>query len=148
MTARVFVDTNVLVYARDLTDESKHRRCLEWLAALWQERAGCLSWQVLQEYYVIATRKLDPPRSPADAREDVASLVTWRPIGIDLATIDAAWAAEDRFGLSWWDSLIAGAAHVGACTHLLSEDLQDGQLLDRVEVISPFTHEPQDVLGR
>jgi predicted nucleic acid-binding protein len=74
MTARVFVDTNVLVYARDRTDEEKHARALEWLAALWQERAGRLSWQVLQEYYVTATRKLEPPRDLADAREDVTVL--------------------------------------------------------------------------
>ena len=147
MTARVFVDTNVLVHARDRTDEDKHGRALAWLAALWEERAGHLSWQVLQEYYVTATRKLDPPRDAASAREDVTSLVTWRPIPIDLVTIDAAWAVEDRFGLSWWDSLIVAAAQVGGCSHLLSEDLQDGQLLDGVTVIDPFVHTPESILG-
>jgi predicted nucleic acid-binding protein len=147
MTARVFVDTNVLVYARDRTDEDKHGRALAWLAALWDMRAGHLSWQVLQEYYVAATRKLDPPRDAALAREDVASLATWRPIPVDLATTDAAWAVEDRFGLSWWDSLIVAAAQVGGCSHLLSEDLQDGQLLDGVTVIDPFVHTPESILG-
>jgi predicted nucleic acid-binding protein len=146
MTARVFVDTNVLVYARDRTDEEKHARALEWLAVLWQERAGRLSWQVLQEYYVTATRKLEPPRGPADAREDVTSLVTWRPIAIDLPTLDAAWVIEDRFSLSWWDALIVAAAQAGGCTHLLSEDLQDGQSFETLRIISPFTHRPEAVL--
>lgn len=147
MTATVFVDTNVFVYARDRTDEWKNRRALEWLAALWDQRAGRLSWQVLQEYYVSATRKLDPPRAASDAREDVTSLVTWQPIPLDLSTVDAAWAIEDRYGLSWWDALIVAAAEAGGCTHLLTEDLQDGQALGSVTVVDPFAHSPDAVLG-
>jgi predicted nucleic acid-binding protein len=147
MTARVFVDTNVLVYARDRTDEEKNRQALGWLAALWQERAGRLSWQVLQEYYVTVTRKLDLPRDVGLARGDVASLVTWHPMSVDLPTIDAAWRLEDRFGLSWWDALIVAAAQASECTHLLSEDLQDGQVFDGLTVVSPFTHTPEDVLS-
>ena len=148
MTVRVFVDTNVLVYARDRTEGDKHERALAWLAALWHERAGHLSWQVLQEYYVTVTRKLDPPRDGSLAREDVTSLVTWRPLSVDLPTVDAAWAVEDRFGLSWWDALIVAAAQVGDCTHLLTEDLQDGQSLDGLTVINPFRHTPASILGR
>ncbi len=146
MTATVFVDTNVLVYARDRSDEAKHRRALEWMAALWEERAGHLSWQVLQEYYVTVTRKLDPPRDAADAREDIASLATWVPTAPDLALVDRAWAIEDRYGLSWWDALIVAAAQTAGCTYLLSEDLQDRQRLGDVTVVNPFTHEPGDVL--
>jgi predicted nucleic acid-binding protein len=147
MTARVFVDTNVIVYARDRTDEEKHRRALEWLAVLWDERAGRLSWQVLQEYYVTATRKLRPPRDTTDAREDVASLVTWQPIPVDVSVMDGAWAVEDRFGLSWWDALIVAAAQAGGCTHLLTEDLQDGQSFGDVLVVNPFVNAPDEVLG-
>jgi predicted nucleic acid-binding protein len=146
MTARVFVDTNVLVYTRDRTDEEKHRRALSWVAELWEKRAGRLSWQVLQEYYVTVTRKLDPPRERADAREDIASLVVWRPIATGLRTMDAAWAVEDRFGLSWWDALIVAAAQIGQCDYLLSEDLQGGQDFDGVNVVDPFAHEPGEIL--
>ena len=147
MSAIVFVDTNVLVYARDRTDAEKHQRAMEWLAALWQSRAGRLSWQVLQEYYVTTTRKLDPPRQLADVREDVASLTTWRPIAVDLRTMDIAWHVEDRFALSWWDALIVGAAKAGGCTHLLTEDLQDGQDIGGLLVVDPFTTRPEVVLG-
>ena len=146
MSARVFVDTNVLVYAPDRADAHKHERSLVWLAHLWERRAGRLSWQVLHEYYVTVTRKLDPPRGADDARGDVTSLVTWRPIHVDLETIDKAWEIEDRFGLSWWDALIVAAARRGDCTHLLTEGLQDGTTLDGLTVISPFTHTPEDVL--
>jgi predicted nucleic acid-binding protein len=146
MTARVFVDTNVLVYARDRTDEEKHRRAMAWVAALWQERAGRLSWQVVQEYYVTVTRKLDPPRDRSDAREDVTSLVTWRPIPIGLPTIDVAWGIEDRFGLSWWDALIVAAAQIGECAYLLSEDQEYGQDFVGVTVISPFSKSPSEIL--
>jgi len=147
MTARVFVDTNVLVYARDRTDADKHRRALAWMARLWETRSGRLSWQVLHEYYVTVTRKLDPPRARDDAQEDVTSLVTWRPVALGLPVIDLAWRVEDRYGLSWWDALIVAAAHVGECDYLLSEDLQDGQDFDGVEVISPFSRTPEEVLG-
>lgn len=147
MTVPVFVDTNVLVYARDRSDETKHRRALDWLAALWEERAGRLSWQVLQEYYVAATRKLDPPRDASDAREDVTSLVTWKPVPVDLRVVDTAWAIQDRYGLSWWDALIVAAAQAGECTYLLTEDLQDGQDLGGVTVVDPFAHAPSDVLS-
>lgn len=146
MTAVVFVDTNVLVYARDTTDQGKQERAITWLAALWDAEAGRLSWQVLQEYYVTATRKLDPPRDPALVREDVASLATWRPLAPHLPIIDTAWAVEDRFGFSWWDALIVAAAQTAGCTHLLTEDLQDGQDLDGVLVVDPFRHLPEDIL--
>jgi predicted nucleic acid-binding protein len=146
MIGRVFVDTNVLVYARDSTEEEKHARALRWMAALWAERGGALSWQVLHEYYVVVTRKLSPARDAETAREDVASLAAWRPIELDLVTVDAAWAVEDRFGLSWWDALIVGAAQVGGCSYLLTEDLQDGQSFDGVRVVSPFTHDPEAIL--
>lgn len=147
MTARVFVDTNVLVYARDRTEEEKQRRALEWVASLWQERSGRLSWQVLQEYYVTVTRKLDPARDRGDARDDIASLATWRPVPIGLPAIDAAWSIEDRFGLSWWDALIVAAAQVARCDYLLTEDLQEGQDFEGVKVISPFARTPAEVLG-
>jgi predicted nucleic acid-binding protein len=146
MTAAVFVDTNVLVYARDASDQTKHDRAMAWMAALWDAEAGRLSWQVLQEYYVTATRKLDPPRDSVLVREDIASLSTWHPIVANLPLIDVAWAVADRFGFSWWDALIVAAAQMAGCTHLLTEDLQDGQDLDGVLVVDPFRHLPEDVL--
>jgi predicted nucleic acid-binding protein len=146
MSAIVFVDTNVLVYARDLTEPERNLRALEWMATLWQTRSGRLSYQVLQEYYVTVTRKLDPPRDVSDARGDVASLISWRPIPIELPVIDHAWAIQDRYGFSWWDSLIIGAASQAGCTHVLTEDLQHRQDVEAMIVINPFRTEPATVL--
>lgn len=147
MSATVFVDTNVLVYARDLTEPERHVRALEWMANLWQTRSGRLSYQVLQEYYVTVTQKLDPPRALSDARADVASLISWRPTPVDLPLIDRAWAIQDRYGFSWWDSLILGAASHAGCSHVLTEDLQDGQMVEAMTIINPFTTEPTSVLS-
>jgi predicted nucleic acid-binding protein len=147
MSGTVFVDTNVLVYARDRSEESKQRRAVEWMAGLWETRLGRLSTQVLQEYYVTVTAKLDPPRSREDAREDVISLTAWNPAQIDLHLIERAWSLQDRFSFSWWDALIVASGLAGRSAYLLSEDLQDGQVIEGMRVISPFTHDPASVLG-
>ena len=60
--------------------------------------------------------------------------------------VDRAWAVQDRFGYSSWDSLIIAAALGAECDYLLTEDLQDGQEIDGLTIISPFTHNPETVL--
>ena len=147
MSGSVFVDTNVLVYARDRTDEDKQRRALEWMTALWDEARGRTSVQVLQEYYVTLTRKLDPPRSAEEAREDVVALGVWDPVLPDLAILERGWNVEDRYGLSWWDALIVAAALGAGARWLLTEDLQDGQDLFGLTVVDPFRHTPEEILG-
>jgi predicted nucleic acid-binding protein len=138
----VFVDTNVLVYARDSTEPGKQARAAEWMARLWDEGSGRLSAQVLQEYYVTVTRKLDPGMPRAEAREDVDALRTWSPLVPDARLLDEAWAAEDRWGLSFWDAMIVAAARQLGCELLLTEDLQDGQELEGLLVRSPFALDP------
>ncbi|MDT8369421.1 MAG: PIN domain-containing protein [Longimicrobiales bacterium] len=103
---------------------------------------------MLQEYYVTVTRKLDPPRSAEEAREDVIALAAWNPVPIDIDVIERAWAIEDRFGFSWWDSLIVAAGVVGRCGYILSEDLQDGQEVEGLTILNPFHHDPASVLDR
>ncbi|HKK27404.1 MAG TPA: PIN domain-containing protein [Gemmatimonadota bacterium] len=143
----VFVDTNVLVYARDGSEPEKQPAASDWMDALWEAREGRLSAQVLHEYYVTVTRKLQPGLDPASARTDVRALGAWQPLGLDGALIESAWEAEDRFGFAFWDALIVAAARRLGCDHLLSEDLQDGQDLDGLLVVDPFRHAPGSVLG-
>lgn len=66
-----FVDTSILVYARDTTELEKHERAHQWLEHLWRQGTGRLSYQVLQEYYVTVTHKLSPGLPAADTRDDV-----------------------------------------------------------------------------
>ena len=134
----VFVDTNVLVYARDASDPEKQAVAAAWIAHLWTSAGGRLSVQVLQEYYVTMTRKLDPGLPAEEAREDVRDLTAWRPIRIDEAIVEAAWRVEDRFELSFWDSLIVAAAQAADCEGLLTEDLHHGLEIDGLRIADPF----------
>jgi len=138
MTAPVFVDTNVLVYARDAGEPTKQPRALDVLRSLWENRRGRISLQVLQEYYVCVTRKLNPGLSKSDARKDIEDLFAWNPLSPTAATFAKAWQIEDRLGLSWWDSLIVASALDQRCTTLLSEDLQHGLQIDGLQIQNPF----------
>ena len=138
----VFVDTNVLVYARDASEPDKQPRALAWIEYLWRTQTPRLSYQVLQEYYAITTRKLKPGLSPEAARADIRDLLAWRPVQVGAEMLEAGWLAEDRFGLSCWDALIVAAARITGCEHLLTEDLQHGSDLDGLRVVSPFRTQP------
>lgn len=144
MTAPVFVDANVLVYARDSRDAAKQRLAMAWLELLWREESGRLSTQVLSEYYVTVTRKLPAPMDPDAAWDDIRALFSWNPQPIDPEVLTGAAEVSRRFRLSWWDSLVVAAAQVQSCPLLLSEDLQDGAVIGGVTVRSPFTLSVQD----
>ena len=146
MTELFFVDTNVLVYRRDASERTKCPRARAWVDRLWLSRAGRLSTQVLQEYYQTVTRKLRPGIPRREARDEIRDLVVWRPVRISSELMERAFQCEDRFGFSFWDSLIVAAAQAASCTYLLTEDLQDGQQLDDVTIVNPFQHDPDELL--
>jgi predicted nucleic acid-binding protein len=139
MTALVFVDTNVLLYARDAGETAKQPRAAQWLAYLWREQIGRISVQVLSEYYVTVTRKLTPGLAAPDAWDDVEALMAWRPQPIDEPLLRRGREIESRYQLSWGDSLVVGAAQLQGCSVLLTEDLQDGAVYGSVTVRSPFS---------
>jgi predicted nucleic acid-binding protein len=144
MTAKVFVDTNVLVYWQDATDPEKQRRALAWMESLWERRSGRLGFQVLQEFYVTVTAKLDPGLPPESARSDVRNLLAWKPISIDNLVMAEAWRLQDRFRLPWSDALIVAAAQESDCRYLLSEDFQEGMTFGDLKVVNPFLNRPED----
>ena len=148
MDGDVFTDTNVLVYSRDTAEPEKHRKARAWMAHLWTTRQGRLSYQVLQEFYVTVTEKLDPGLDRESARREVLSFTPWRPVTIDARVLEAAWQVQDRYRLSWWDALIVAAAQVAGCEYLLTEDLQDDQMLGTVQVVNPFRTPPERLTGR
>lgn len=138
MSVKVFVDTNILVYSRDQSEEEKQVLALEWLATLWRLRSGRLSFQTLNEFYVTVTQRLKPGLSRLEAQADVRSLLLWNPIAVDEAVIENAWLIQGRYAFSWWDSLILSAAQVQDCTYVLSEDMQHGQQIGKMTIINPF----------
>jgi predicted nucleic acid-binding protein len=137
----VFVDTNVFVYARDTSDPVKQERARAWVEHLWRTGEGRTGVHVLQEYYVTVTRKLSPGLSTTEARADIGDLWVWRPIAVEESLIKAAWSIQDRFALSFWDSLVLAGAREARCEVLLTEDLQHGAELDGVTVANPFLTE-------
>jgi predicted nucleic acid-binding protein len=94
---------------------------------------------VLSEYYVTVTRKLAPGLPPEEAWDDVSALLAWNPQPIDRGVLTGAHEIEQRYRLSWWDSLVVAAAQVQGCAILLSEDLQDGATFAGVTVRNPFS---------
>lgn len=134
-----FVDTNIIAYARDRRSPHKQGVAEAWLAALAGRREGRLSWQVLIEYYAVAThpKKLAMPAEMA--RADIRALQVWKPVGPDSGILESAWMQRDRYGFSWWDAMIVAAALTTSADILLSEDLQHGLVVDnRLTLIDPF----------
>ncbi|HEY9530408.1 MAG TPA: PIN domain-containing protein [Burkholderiales bacterium] len=141
MTGPVFVDANVFLYALDRDEVRKRPLARAWLEYLWREALGRTSIQVLSEYYVNLTRKGASKRAAEGAWEDVRMYLSWNPREIDEEVFLRARENEQRYRISWWDSLVVAAAQLQDCALLLTEDLQDGAVLGSVTVRSPFTLE-------
>lgn len=137
MSDRFFVDTNLLVYAHDLSAGAKHQKARDLIERLWHERSGVLSTQVLQELYV-SLRKARHPLPAAEAREIVAEYLRWEiVVNTGVSVLEAA-DLEDRYRLSFWDALIVHAAAASGAETLYSEDLSHGQVYGAVRVVNPF----------
>jgi predicted nucleic acid-binding protein len=132
-----FVDTNVLLYAVSTApdEREKSKRARQLLAA----RDLALSVQVLQEFYVQATRPTREDRlTHPQARDLVESFTRFEVQPITVEVVRAAMATQDRFGVSYWDAAILEAARTLGCAAVLSEDLQHGGDYDGVVVEDPF----------
>ena len=146
MSRNCFVDTNILVYFRDASEPEKQKIAAQWLKVLWEKQIGRLSYQVLNEYYIVVTQKLKPGLSYESARTDIKNLMVWDPVSVDKCIIEKSWKIQDQYQFSWWDSLIVSAALQSGCSTLLTEDLQHGQLIHGMTVINPFNLSPEQVL--
>lgn len=133
-----FVDTNVLAYAHDASERDKQPVAAAALGALWESRSGALSTQVLQEFYVVATRKFHPPLTRRAAREIVAAYGSWEIVVIDVPLIVAASELEERHRLSFWDALVVESARQAGAAKLLTEDMQTGRRISNVVIENPF----------
>lgn len=132
-----FVDTNVVLYAvsQDPAEQAKAERAREILRA--EDLA--LSVQVLQEFYVQATRESREDRLRHDQAVRLAEALCRYPVQeLTLPVVRAAFATRDRWGLSYWDAAILEAARAARCGVVLSEDLSHGEDYDGVRVENPF----------
>ncbi|MEO6281101.1 PIN domain-containing protein [Roseateles sp.] len=138
----VFVDTSVLLFSEDGARPAERELVLAWLRALWSTRRGRVSVQVLNDFYLLATRQISPAMPQGDARAEVRRYQHWRPWATDQATVDAAWSLESRFGLPFADALVVASAKAQGCTRLLSLALPHDAVFDSVQVLNPLVTAP------
>lgn len=139
MSGKVFIDSNVLVYAYDLDAGIKQRQAEDILLGLRQARLGALSMQVLQEFYTNVTRKIKMPLSKADARGIVNDFAHWC-VETTPAEITRAFQIEDEARIGFWDALIVAAAIKSGATRILSEELNPGQIIAGIKIENPFAN--------
>jgi len=138
MTARTFVDTNILVYAHDRDAGPKSEIAASHLRDLWEGENGVTSVQVLQEFYVNAVRKISPPLPIPAAREILRVYRVWVKQATSVDTVLRGTEIAELAQLSFWDGLIVASAEQTGASILLSEDLNHGQVIAGVKVVNPF----------
>lgn len=136
MAAKIFIDTNLLVYSMDSNEPQKREKCREALRRVRDHYRGVLSTQVMQEFFVAATKKLgvDVLQAKNIVRQfENFEVVTVSP-GLIYEVIDCSILNQ----LSFWDSLIVVAAESAKCNEIWSEDLNTGQIIRGIRVVNPL----------
>ena len=141
MSDRTFVDTNILVYAHDLSAGDRHTKASAIIESLWEAETGVISTQVLQEFYVTVTRKIKNPLKPNEAREIIRNYIAWPVQANDPEMTIRASEIEEKNGLSFWDALIVAAALRLQARRIITEDLNHGQIIEGILVENPFVNE-------
>jgi predicted nucleic acid-binding protein len=136
MSARSFFDTSILIYTDDRSALAKHRRALDLVAEYRRGRAGVISLQVIQEYFVTVTRKLHV--DAAIARRKIELLAEFDVVIPELTDVLAAIDLHRLHGFSFWDALVLQAAKQAGCAVLFSENMQDKREIDGVRIVNPF----------
>jgi predicted nucleic acid-binding protein len=138
MSARQFVDTNILMYAHDASAGAKHERAKAVVEELWRTRSGVVSTQVLQELCVNLRRKAGRPLKLKATRDLIADYLAWQVVVNTGESTLAALDLEERYRISFWDALVVHAAQAAGAEVLYSEDLTDGQEFGAVRVVNPL----------
>jgi len=133
---KVFIDTNIFVYALDRRDPEKRKRAARALRAVEADGNGVVSTQVLQEAYVAGTTKLGI--APLNMKEALVKLRSLELIHIDFDLIQLAVDCSILSRISFWDALIVVSAEKAICSELWTEDLNDGQIIRGVRIRNPL----------
>jgi predicted nucleic acid-binding protein len=138
MIDKLFVDSNILIYAHDADAGAKRQRAADCLRELWGSRRGRLSTQVLQEFYVNVTGKIKTPIAKPLARETVRNYAPWVQSLITPGTVVRASEIAEIWRVSLWDSMILAAAEQSQAAQLLTEDLKHGEVIAGIRIVNPF----------
>ena len=138
MTDKLFLDTNVLVYAYDSHDPQKQQIAQSLLTESIEQENGVLSVQVLGEFFTVVTRHIKHPMS-ADEAQQVITAMSMLPVQeIDLSLVVRAIDTHRRYKISYWDALIVSAAERSNCVKIVTEDLNDDQTYHGITAFNPF----------
>lgn len=137
MSAKTFVDTNILIYAHDIDAGRKREVAQNLLRELWKDRNGVVSMQVLQEFYVNAVRKIALPLSKSQARAIISNYTPWC-VETGWGDLSVAFQIEDEAQVGFWDALIIASAMKSGASRLLTEDLNPGQVIRGLRIENPF----------
>lgn len=135
---RQFVDTNIFIYAYDVSSAAKHQRALELISELWNSGNGCLSIQVLQEFYVNLTLKIPHPLTPLETAQIIDDLGQWCLHKPELKSVVEAIHIQRRNKISFWDAMIICSAKELGCKIIWTEDLNPNQLYEGIKAVNPF----------
>ena len=136
MSDRIFLDTNILICAHDAGSPGKQRKSRDIISKLAESGDGVISTQVIQEFYVAATRKLGV--EPLVAKGVLKTFLIFDVVQISTPLIHEAIDCSILNQLSFWDSLILAAAASASCSTVLSEDLNSDQTILGVKIQNPF----------
>lgn len=139
MSAKFFLDTNILIYTLDDDNPGKRDRARALVGEALSESRGCISTQVVQEFLNASLRKFAKPLTPADAQRFLT--VVLEPLCTVFAGIDLfqqAITITDRWKFAFYDALIVASAFQAGCPILYSEDLQHGQKVESLQILNPF----------
>jgi predicted nucleic acid-binding protein len=136
---REFVDVNVLVYAFDSSAARKQPAAQQLLERLWESGTGCVSVQVLQEFFVTITKKVPKPLPVDDAKARIREFAAWTVFAPTAEDILTAIDLHAQAKIGFWDAMTVLAAAESGCEVLWTEDLHTGQLLRGVRIRNPFT---------
>jgi predicted nucleic acid-binding protein len=137
-SGRFFVDTNILVYAYDSSAGKKWKAASDILSLLWANRTGIISTQVLQEFFVALTQKVNHPVVPKVGKEIISDYLRWPVVVNNTKSILRAIDLKEKYHFPFWDSLILQAAMYAESDYLLTEDFQDGQSIESITIVNPF----------
>jgi predicted nucleic acid-binding protein len=146
MKDKIFLDTNIIVYAHDNSSGDKHTAAKEIMDYLWESKKGVISVQVLQEFFVCVTKKIVKPLLLKNARMILEYLSNWDVVINDKYVTLKAIDLQEKYRFSFWDSLVIQAAIQSQARILLSEDLPDGQNVKDLKILNPFTKEWRNLL--
>lgn len=138
MSDKLFIDTNILVYAYDSHEPDKQRTAQRLIKNAVVHESGVISAQVLNEFYVTVTKRIKTPLSTEEAKQIIHLFGVLETVDIDYMLVKRAIDTHEHYQVGYWDALIIAAAERAGCRSVVTEDLNDGQVYHGLIVENPF----------